>query len=542
MSIRSIKTAAALGYNVKCMENGDQNKRKESKCEDFDDILELVGSQGKFQKFLLYVVLCPVTAIEPVLALNMLFMLYEPDHWCNVPGRPENMTLDSWKNLTIPRELDGTFSKCEMITANSSRASCSFGWEYDRKDYDLTIPSQYNWVCDKSEWATWALTFGGLGNAVGTIVYGMLADHKMVGRKPIFFLCLVLNVFGRIASYFFPSNFYVFLGLLFLTGTGFPMVIGMASLPLIAWLARDWFYIGMITTVPMVLVFGFYNYIPESPRWLISVGRTEEAALIIKKMAEKNGTSDKISDTQLDSMLKLIVSKQNQNRQRVGVWTLYSRPRLALKTTLITIAWVMNGTIYYAITLNSSNLSGNQFVNFFILAMIEIPAGYFGSVLVDKGGRRWTQVAFFILCAFASIVAGVASPHKHNEGWAIASVVGAVVSKFAITLTFLVVYLQATEIFPTIIRSTGSGFASTISSIIGIFTPYIVYLSKYNLGATWFAIVAMSIVGMVSSAFLPETLGQSLPESIEDAENFGKGTKFWSLVPKTKDEKPINEA
>lgn len=206
-------------------------------------------------------------------------------------------------------------------------------------------------------------------------------------------------------------------------------VIGMASLPLIAWLARDWFYIGMITTVPMVLVFGFYNYIPESPRWLISVGRTEEAALIIKKMAEKNGTSDKISDTQLDSMLKLIVSKQNQNRQRVGVWTLYSRPRLALKTTLITIAWVMNGTIYYAITLNSSNLSGNQFVNFFILAMIEIPAGYFGSVLVDKGGRRWTQVAFFILCAFASIVAGVASPHKHNEGWAIASVVGAVVSK-----------------------------------------------------------------------------------------------------------------
>lgn len=48
--------------------------------------------------------------------------------------------------------------------------------------------------------------------------------------------------------------------------------------------------------------------------------------------------------------------------------------------------------------------------------------------------------------------------------------------RFAITLTFLVVYLQATEIFPTQLRSTGSGFASTMGSIIGIFTPYIVYL------------------------------------------------------------------
>jgi len=76
---------------------------KEEKCEDFDDILDIIGSQGRFQKLFLYAVLCPITAIEPILNLNLLFMLFEPDHWCAVDGRPENMTTGAWKNLTIPR-------------------------------------------------------------------------------------------------------------------------------------------------------------------------------------------------------------------------------------------------------------------------------------------------------------------------------------------------------------------------------------------------------------------------------------------------------
>lgn len=81
----------------------EEEKGKNEKCEDFDDLLEIVGSQNAYQKFLLYVVLCPITAIEPILALNILFMLYEPDHWCSVPGRPDGTALEAWKNLTIPR-------------------------------------------------------------------------------------------------------------------------------------------------------------------------------------------------------------------------------------------------------------------------------------------------------------------------------------------------------------------------------------------------------------------------------------------------------
>lgn len=70
--------------------------------EDFDDILNIIGSQGKFQKFLLYAVVCPITAIQPFITLNVIFMLFTPDHWCLVPGRDNDTDIETWKTLTIP--------------------------------------------------------------------------------------------------------------------------------------------------------------------------------------------------------------------------------------------------------------------------------------------------------------------------------------------------------------------------------------------------------------------------------------------------------
>lgn len=95
-------------------------------------------------------------------------------------------------------------------------------------------------------------------------------------------------------------------------------------------------------------------------------------------------------------------------------------------------------------------------------------------------------------------------------------------------------YLQATEIFPTQVRSTGSGFASTISSAVGIVGPYIVFLAKFNVAIPYLVMALLAILGLVASAYLPETFKQNLPESLEEANNFGKGVKFWSFLPEMK--------
>lgn len=39
---------------------------------------------------------------------------------------------------------------------------------------------------------------------------------------------------------------------------------GMAILPLIAWLCGNWFYIGLVTSIPGFLLFLYIPYLPES--------------------------------------------------------------------------------------------------------------------------------------------------------------------------------------------------------------------------------------------------------------------------------------
>lgn len=53
----------------------------------------------------------------------------------------------------------------------------------------------------------------------------------------------------------------------------------------------------------------------------------------------------------------------------------------------------------------------------------------------------------------------------------------------------------------------------------------------------------MSFVAAISSMFIPETLGQKLPETLAEAKVFGRGQPFWSIpkasvgyVQKAKDE------
>ncbi|OXA38895.1 Organic cation transporter 1 [Folsomia candida] len=553
----------------------EPEKTRRPVCSDFDDILSIIGSEGRYQKLLTYGFLAPLMIISPLLELSSVFLFDIPNHWCHVPAphssyfSPDNDT--AWKNATLPMEVgpDGKlrYSQCLMYDQvdnpfKNRTIPCQNGWDFDKSDYEATVPSEFGWVCDKVEWGADIIASAMAGMAIGTILFGVLADK--IGRKPVFFMaCVVILVFRGLSLYT-PQYFRAYQVFSFLSGTAIatffniPMlaiaevcgtntytkdyrswvyavvwmvyVVGNCLLPLIAWISREWFTFGMVTTLPVLIMVFFYPVIMESPRWLITAGREEEALETVWKIARINGKE--VDQDDLTWMVKVLVERQkkaNLENSRVGIWSLFQWPRLAKNTILLCIAWSMNGLLYYGIILNTTNVAGNKFMNYFLLSVIELPSGYLAGRLVEITGRRWTQVGFFSVSLVSCSLCAIASFYMDSTYLVI---LGALGIKLGVSVSSLVVYLQGAEILPTQLRSSGSALATTISNLIGMSGPYIVLTGKSNAVAPYVILGVVSLTGALAASFLPETFQHHLPETLEDADKFGKNSKFWSYLPK----------
>ena len=67
---------------------------------------------------------------------------------------------------------------------------------------------------------------------------------------------------------------------------------------------------------------------------------------------------------------------------------------------------------------------------------------------------------------------------EHSEPWV--NITLMTISKFFITTSFQVIYLQTGELFPTTHCATGVGFASLVSSSVGVSAPYIAFSVSYS--------------------------------------------------------------
>lgn len=74
----------------------------------------------------------------------------------------------------------------------------------------------------------------------------------------------------------------------------------------------------------------------------------------------------------------------------------------------------MNMLLYYGVTLNTTKMAGNKFINYFVLALIELPGGWFAGKLVETTGRRWTQAGFFLMCTLSCLICAVAVSYPNS--------------------------------------------------------------------------------------------------------------------------------
>ncbi|XP_078483505.1 organic cation/carnitine transporter 2-like [Ciona intestinalis] len=514
---------------------------------------------GKFQK---QVILLLFLASVPngISTIIIVFIHDVPTHHCKpdpnislaiaVGGTDLNSSL-----FNIPMEYDAQgievpssclkFKVNSNYTGNNSNISalsveqCDQGWVYNIKENQATVVTEWDLVCDNAWIRPLMTTLNLLGFLIGSMTSGVISDR--FGRRPVFLVTTFIQFISLFIASFAPTieTYAVMIFLVGLTGLinyqsacvlGAELVepskralmgtlinvaytTGYMLLPGIAYLLPDWRWLTRVSGLMGVLYIPYYWLIPESPRWLINVGRVNEAKVIFKKIAEVNKTTISVVDAKQLLNSKNVDSEDSVTVQQLSYLDLFRLRDIRTRSLCLFLSWFSTGLIYFMISLNTSSLGGNKYVNCFLSAAVEIPAIITTYFTLQKIGRVLPlSISFFI----ASLVYGSIPLLMQVNQTAV--LVAAMISKFLVTFIFLLIYIYTCELFPTMMRHKSLGAATTIARLGVMVMPYLVYAGETVHFS--FPYIVMCVIGVltgVSAMCLPETLNEPTPDTMEDA-------------------------
>lgn len=542
----------------------------------FDNILQQVGGSGPYQILMLCLLLIPASITSAFLVFSQLFITASPDHWCKIPYFNNStgkilLMPEEQRKIAIPT-INEKYDNCHMYsiyglprTNNETQTindrpdtvgqpeqnlsghiiSCPEGWNYDKTSYESTLVTKFDIVCEKSWMTTVATSFFYAGSLVGNILFGWVSDR--FGRRFSFFCILVIEVVFSIAATFstsfevytilrffcglcFPSLYQVsFILALELMGPNYRTMVGMvicvsfalseALLAILSYYFRDWFHLSLATSVPFVLLFSYFWILPESPRWLISRNRIEEAEKIVQKIAKTN--HKKIPTNFLTKLMEETSPLNNGSPMTVNsepervvyLIEILKYPRMRLRFIIITFDWIANAVVYNGLSQNVSNLGIGDRQAFFIGGLVEIPGHIIAWYLINNWGRR---PVLCISMFFGGLACMACVFISEDSRWI--TLLLAMIGKFGNAASFGTFYVFVGELLPTVIRSQAIGIASFVGGLGLTVLPYIIRLGQYNKSYPLIIMGFLSSCGGAMSILLPETRNIPLPQNMDDSE------------------------
>nr|XP_039248333.1 solute carrier family 22 member 15-like isoform X1 [Styela clava] len=464
---------------------------------DVEGAFSVVGSCGKFQKFLVAVFF--LTNISSGMQIVMMVIV----------GATPNLDVDTEKNLT-------------------------------------TIVTEWNlyneqWIVDLMSSLFMA------GYAVGVLLFGQISD--LVGRKWTFtinyILLLLTGVWSSfctnwkmfaaartIVGFFVGASGHIMFALMvenigseYWAITGMSMQgffsIGVMLLALFGRFLQNWRHICLTcSTIPMILVPILIFIVPESSRWLYHVGKIEKAEKVLQYIANKNG---KHVVVRLSCEDENNSSVKAENLRKYSFIDLFRICKLALYALCSFYIWFACSFVYYGLTFDAATLSPNIYIATLLSGVIEIPSIFISFIMMRHRwfGRKGTLILLFVLSGSASMSLVFADGLQSGNLLIIQTALG-LVNKLAVSGVFSVLYIYMAEIFPTQLRLVaigGSSMFARVGAIISPFVPLLAPVASY-LPYAIFGLVA--VLGAVLNLHLPETLHRTVPSMRDFEKKDGK--------------------
>jgi len=285
-------------------------------------------------------------------------------------------------------------------------------------------------------------------------------------------------------------------------GYVFAALLGYFIVPLTA---DGWRIAQVITALPIVMLLWWRRALPESPRWLMQRGRPKEAEAVVDHMEayyiSKGQTLPPYEDVQIPAMGLRKAGNFLQN-----LAALWSRD-MARTTLMLWILWLAITFSYYGfftwiptLLVKQGMTITKSFGYSIIIYLAQIPGYYSAAFLTEKLDRKWTIVLYLILGGVSAYLLSI------SRADAAITTCGFLLS-FFMNGTYAGIYVFTPELYPTSIRSTGMGVASSFGRVGGLAAPLIIGFTYARIG--FVGVFTITTIVLILGALAVAIMGRS---------------------------------
>ncbi|XP_054426622.1 solute carrier family 22 member 6-like [Pteronotus mesoamericanus] len=523
----------------------------------FDDLLKQLGGVGRFQQIQAFLVILPLLLLASQNTLQN-FTAAIPAHHCRPPANAslgKGGELEAW----LPRDGQGQPASCLRFTSpqsgprfpNGSEANgtaatepCIDGWIYDNSTFPSTIVTEWDLVCSHRALRQLAQSLYMVGVLLGAMVFGYLADR--LGRRKVLILNHLQTAVSATCAAFAP-NFPVYCVFRLLSGmslagstintvtlnmewmpihtrafvttlNGYFYSIGQFLLAGLAYAVPHWRHLQLLVSVPFFAAFFSSWFFMESARWYATSGRLDLTLKTLQRVARINGKQEEGAKLSLEVLQCSLQKEMAMGKAQASATELLRCPTLRRLFLCVSMLWFATSFAYYGLVMDLQGFGVSIYLIQVIFGAVDLPAKLVCFLVINSLGRRPAQVASLLLAGICILVNGVVPQDQSIVRTSLA-----VLGKGCLASSFTCVFLYTGELYPTMMRQMGLGMGSTMARVGSIMSPLVSMTAELYGPMPLFIFGIVPVAASAVVAFLPETLGHPLPDTVQDVENRRRG-------------------